>query len=78
MSGTNKRIKELRALAQKVGVKLLGISRTNGGHFRVEVESDAGEKSALFFSFSPSDPRAIKNFQRHLKHAKAGVSRQKF
>jgi hypothetical protein len=62
-----KRNREIALMVRRVGLRLLGITPSKGGHLRVETENKKGEGRIFFFSGSPSDDRGDKNNTSEMK-----------
>ncbi len=71
MSGVRKQLTAIKKALSDEGVFDAAITKGRAGHFRIEIP---GYPKPLFTSSTPSDYRAIKNFQARVRRAIKEVS----
>lgn len=64
---SSKRTKELRAIVESEGFKLLQVIQRNNGHLHITISNNAGELRNLTASATPSDRRANLNFRSDVR-----------
>ena len=67
-----KRMKEFHRIFDDLGLPVLGTEMTRSGHYKITTECE-GDRRFFVAPYSPSDHRAVKNFDAEVKRWKRSI-----